>query len=169
MIPFILKMWIISLTGYLNNMSVINFYQLSKTPVEEALPVLLEKILSANGRAIVLCKDKKLLKNLDEALWSVGGTRFIPHGTEAEDFKEQQPIFLTPTNDNPNNAKFLVHIGVISDDNYKDFEKTLMIFNQADMSETQSARDLWKKLKSDDTNELKYFKQNEKGGWEEAA
>lgn len=148
---------------------IINFYQLSKTPIEEALPSLLEKILSTSGKAVVLCRDEKLIKTLDDVLWQVGGTRFIPHGTDNDDFKEQQPVFLTSVNDNPNGAKFLVNVGVMEDEFYQNFDKTLMLFSQADAKETEAARILWKNLKSSGSAELKYFKQNDKGNWEEAA
>ncbi|MDX1948995.1 MAG: DNA polymerase III subunit chi [Rickettsiales bacterium] len=147
---------------------MISFYQLSSSPIEQALPVLLEKILSTGNRAVLLCKNKDLLKELDKSLWAVGGTRFLPHGTEDEDFKAEQPIYLTSANDNPNGAKFLVNIGILDDDFYQNFERTLVIFNQADKQETDNARKLWKALKSNENLILKFFKQNEKGSWEES-
>ncbi len=146
---------------------MISFYQLSSSPIEQALPVLLEKVISTGNRAVLRCKDKNLLNEIDNALWAVGGTRFLPHGTENEDFKEAQPIYLTSANDNPNGAKFLVNIGVLDDDYFKNFERTLLIFSQADSKETENARKLWKSLKSNENLSLKFYKQNEKGGWEE--
>ena len=151
-------------------MTQISFYHLTKTSVEEALPKLLEKMLETGVKTQIVFENQQQLENLDKALWSVGGTRFIPHGTEKDDFADQHPVFLTTSNDNnPNSAEFYVSVGkVINDeDNYHKYKRNFVIFNGFDDEETHYARGLWKKLKSNEKSELKYYKQDEKGSWKE--
>ncbi len=147
-------------------MPQISFYHLSKTNLEEALPKLLEKILSVEGRAVVLCDDAKI-KPIDDVLWLVGGTRFIPHGTANDNDPELQPVYITDKEENPNNANFLVAISSMNNNFHKKFERTLLVFSGSSETELANARSLWKELKTEPANELKYFLQNEKGAWEE--
>lgn len=150
-------------------MASFNFYHLTKSTFEEALPKLMEKMLGAKqGNAVMIFNNEPMLKRIDEVLWSVGGTRFIPHGTEKEDFKDKQPIYLTQAEENPNQAKFLIHIGSAANENfYNKFEKNIIIFSNNDEKELAEARNMWKKLKSDANFDLKYYMQDETGNWAE--
>jgi DNA polymerase III subunit chi len=145
----------------------ISFYHLSKTNLEEALPKLLEKVLETDGKAIVLCNDEGNVKLIDGLLWSVGGKRFIPHATANDNDIEHNHVFVTAVEENPINANFLVKLKFDDSEYYKDFQRTLLIFNGSADSEINYARGLWKKLKSDSSYELKYFLQNDKGMWEQ--
>ncbi len=145
----------------------ISFYHLSKTNLEEALPKLLEKVLETSGKAIVLCGDDSKVKIIDGLLWSVGGKRFIPHATANDNDIEHNPVFVTSKQENPIKANFLVDIKFDGSEYYKDFQRTLLIFNGSSDSELNYARAQWKKLKSENSSELKYYLQNEKGNWEE--
>jgi DNA polymerase-3 subunit chi len=142
-----------------------SFYHLSKSTLEEALPKIMEKLLAAEGRAVLLFQNKEILKRIDEVLWSVGGTRFIPHCREDENDKDQNPVYLTTTEENPNNSNFLVLIAAVQTEYFNKFEKNIIIFSNYDDNELNSARNLWKKLKSEGNFELKYFLQDDKGNW----
>ncbi len=148
-------------------MPQVSFYHLSKTNLEEALPKLLEKVLDSDGRAVVICENDSRVKLIDDLLWSVGGTRLIPHGTANDNFPELQPVFVTEKQENPNDANFLVSFNSRDEGFYKSFQRTLVVFSGSSEAELNDARGLWKKLKSDSAYELKYFLQNEKGLWEE--
>jgi len=148
-------------------MPQISFYHLSKTNLEEALPKLLEKVLETDGKAVVLCNDAGNVKTIDGLLWSVGGRRFIPHATANDNDIEYNPVFITATEENPIEANFLVNLKFKDSDYYKNFQRTLLIFNGSAEPEINFARAQWKKLKADATCELKYFQQNEKGVWEQ--
>lgn len=145
----------------------ISFYHLSQTNLEEALPKLLEKVLDTNGKAIVLCNDDGKVKIIDGLLWSVGGKRFIPHATANDNDIEHNPIYVTAEATNPIDANFLVDLKFDGETHYKDFQRTLLVFSGSSEAELNYARGLWKKLKDDSSYELKYYQQNEKGGWEE--
>lgn len=143
-----------------------SFYHLTTSNTEEALPKLMEKLLDSDAKGVVLFNNQQMLESLDKAFWSVGGTRFIPHGIEADnENKELQPLYLTTKEENPNNAEYLIIAGKPDKDFYKNFEKNIIIFSSANNDELESARKLWKDLKANDNFELKYYQQDEKGSW----
>ena len=76
-------------------MTEIGFYHLTRSPLEQALPRLLEKVLASGQRAVLRCPDRARMEALDRALWTYGKDSFLPHGTRADGFAEAQPIFLT--------------------------------------------------------------------------
>lgn len=143
-----------------------SFYHLTTSNVEEASPKLMEKLLDSGAKAVVLLNNRQMLESLDNAFWSVGGTRFIPHGIEDDtENKDLQPLYLTTNQENPNNADFLVMVGKPNGEFYKEFEKNIIIFSSANNDDLENARSLWKELKANDNFELKYYQQDEKGGW----
>jgi DNA polymerase-3 subunit chi len=148
-------------------MPQVSFYHLSKTGLEEALPKLVEKILETDGRAIVLCNDEGKVKVVDGLLWSVGGKRFIPHAKANDNDIEHNPVYITAVEENPIEANFLVDISFSENQYYTKFPRSLVVFNGASEAELGYARSMWKKLKADSQNELKYYLQNDKGNWEQ--
>src|SRR3546814_16851057 len=58
----------------------VDFYHLTRTPVESVLPRLLEKVVSGGERALVVAGDAGLLARLDEQLWRPEPASFLPHG-----------------------------------------------------------------------------------------
>ena len=59
----------------------IAFYQLRRTPLEKALPKLLEKVLESGRRAVVLAASEERAEALNAALWTYEQGSFLPHGT----------------------------------------------------------------------------------------
>lgn len=147
-------------------MSQISFYHLTKTTIDEALPKLLEKVLDSDSRATLLVSDEQK-KYFDDLLWSVGGTRLIPHGINGSGDEEYQPVLITSDEENKNNSDFLVLLGNTETGFFDSFKRSLLIFNGNDDEELKFARDKWKSLKANDNYELKYFFQNDKGKWQE--
>ena len=147
----------------------LSFYHLTKTALEEAIPKLMEKLLESGGRAVINFSSDDMMQNIDKKLWSVGGTRFIPHATDAEDFQEDHPIILSKNYEAQNNPNFLVLTQPISvnEETLNNFERCLILFNGKSENELSVARSLWKKFSENQNYTLKYFLQNEKGVWQE--
>lgn len=61
----------------------IGFYHLTRTPLDQALPKLLGRVLAQQGRAQVLCGDDERLRALDTALWTCQDPDWLPHGSKA--------------------------------------------------------------------------------------
>ncbi len=146
----------------------INFYQLTISPLGKALPRLLEKVITSDKRAIVLVQDEEKLDKLNNELWTYTTKFFLPHGSKKDGFIEKQPIYLTTEQENHNNSTILVFVGNSQPDNFDGFEKCLYMFDGNNENELNTARQRWKEYKAGGIN-VTYWKQNEKGGWVEAA
>ncbi len=149
-------------------MAEISFYQLTNTPLEKALPLLMEKVLASGKRGLVLVKEEAKLKTLDNVLWTYSSPKFLPHGTEKDGQAEKQPIFLTQKEENPNKAEMLVLVDGQEPAFLPEFSRVLDVFDGRDETQLAAARARWAKYKHQGLK-TKYFRQNEKGGWEEAA
>ena len=146
-------------------MSEIGFYHLTTSPLERALPRLLEKILEVNKRAVILCGSEERLDFLNSTLWTLGKLSFIPHGSAKEGFAEDQPIWLTTTDENPNGAEFLILTDGIISPSLGTYERCLDLFDGNDEEAVLNARSRWKEYKAEG-HSVTYWKQSEKGAWE---
>lgn len=140
-------------------MAEISFYHLTTTPLERALPSLLEKAYEAGMRTLVLV-DKGRMKQIDDSLWTANQQKFLPHGTSNP---ELQPIFLSDKIFNDNRKVLAITNGATyeSDDG---FAKILDIFDGNIETDLARARERWK-LYKDKGFEAKYWFQDEKGKW----
>src|SRR5438309_10780478 len=89
-------------------MTEIGFYHLQATPLERALPKLLERGLAAGFRIVVLAGSGERVDHLDAALWTYDDASFLPHGSRRDGRPERQPVWLTASDENPNLADMLV-------------------------------------------------------------
>ena len=58
----------------------VDFYHLTRSPVDKALPVIADKVLATGKRLAVVSQEADLLDRLDVALWSFRPESFLPHG-----------------------------------------------------------------------------------------
>ena len=86
----------------------IRFYHLTSKSLDQALPEILTKALSGERRILVKTGDEKQLSRMNEHLWTFDPNSFLPHGTEKDGHSEDQPIFLTAKDENPNGAEILI-------------------------------------------------------------
>lgn len=143
----------------------INFYHLTKSPVGKALPRLLEKVLTSGVKTIVLAPDEKRTEELNRDLWTYTTKVFLPHGSKNDGFSDEQPIYLTAGNENPNGATVLAIVEGANSDNINAFEKCLYMFDGTDDSQLKTARQRWKEYNNAGHSTI-YWQQNSKGGWE---
>lgn len=149
-------------------MSEIGFYHLTTSPLERALPRLLEKILENRKRGVILCASQERLDFLNGALWTLGKASFIPHGSSKEGFADDQPIWLTTQDENPNGAQFLILTDGSESPSLSTYERCLDLFDGNDEEAVSCARARWKTYK-DQGHAVTYWKQTETGSWEKGA
>jgi DNA polymerase-3 subunit chi len=148
-----------------NIMTEVYFYHSTAFPVEKTIAKLVEKIYGLKQNIIILCQDTNLIQIIDDLLWSYSTKTFLAHATEFDPSPQQQPIYITSKEENPNNSTVLISIGENIPNFYRDFEKYITIFANSD-SEVQSARARYKHLKNENMS-LKYFKQKDDGTWDQ--
>lgn len=85
----------------------VNFYHLTRSSLEDALPRLLVKTLQAGERAVVMLGSPERVDALNTHLWTYGEDSFLPHGSARDGEADRQPVWLTHLDENPNGAAFL--------------------------------------------------------------
>jgi DNA polymerase-3 subunit chi len=147
-------------------MADIRFYHLLTTPLERALPKLLERALAGGFRAVVVAGSQERVDQLNAALWTYEDDSFLPHGTAKDGFPDRQPIWLTTADENPNRANLLVLLDGASVGEPGAFARCLDVFDGGDAS-VEAARRRWTAAK-EAGHELAYWQQTETG-WEKKA
>ncbi len=61
-------------------MTRVDFYHLQSSPVERALPQLLERIIASGNRAVVLAASQDRIEVLANVLWTFDPNSWLPHG-----------------------------------------------------------------------------------------
>ena len=145
-------------------MAEIGFYHLTRTPLEQALPRLLGRVLASDGRAVVLCGGPERLASLDASLWLSVDPDWLPHGTAATGDAGAQPIWLTTDDEAPNGARFLFLVDGAESARLAEFDRVLDLFDGNDADATAAARDRWKRAK-EAGHVLAYWQQGPRG-WE---
>jgi len=149
-------------------MTEIAFYHLTRTPLEQALPKLLGRVLATGGRALVLCGSEERVAALDTALWLSTDPDWLPHGTKAIGHAEQQPIWLTAEDGAaPNGARFLVLVDGAESAGLAQFDRVLDLFDGGDEQAVAAARRRWSVAKAAG-HALSYWQQGQRG-WEKKA
>ena len=149
-------------------MTKINFYHLTSSPLGKALPKLLEKVIASGVNALVLAPNDEKVAELNRELWTYTTKVFLPHGSKEDGFCDEQPIYLTAENDNPNKAEILAMVGDSQPTDISAFSKCLYMFDGNDEQQLQAARKRWKQYKEAEF-EITYWKQTPKGIWEQSA
>ncbi len=138
----------------------VDFYQLSQTPVEGALPQLAAKMREAGARVLVVSADNDQLGRISQALWAVK-EQFLAHAPAGGPHDARQPILLSETMEAANGATFLA----LADGQWRDgadgFERVFLLF---DGSTIDDARATWRSLDGREGLERNYWRQ-ENGRW----
>ena len=149
-------------------MTEIGFYHLTRTPLDQALPKLLGRVLGQQRRALVLCADEERVRALDAALWTCQDPDWLPHGTKAAGHAAMQPIWLTAEDaPAPNGARFLFVVDGMESAHLASYDRVLDLFDGGDDAAVAAARDRWRTAKAAGHG-LAYWKQGPRG-WEKAA
>jgi DNA polymerase-3 subunit chi len=143
----------------------IGFYHLQRTALADALARLLERALAAGHRALVKAPSEAEAERLTVALWTYGEGSFLPHGNAKDGHAEEQPIWLTALDENPNRADLLCQIGGAEMADIAGFRRVLDLFDGNDPDAVAAARTRWRRYKTAG-HEISYWSQKTGGGWE---
>lgn len=149
-------------------MTDVGFYHLQRSPLEQALPKLLEKVLGAGLRAVLRAGSEDRVEALNSLLWTYDQRGFLPHGSRKDGHAEQQLVWLTELEENPNGATVLILTDGASSEAVADYERCLDMFDGNDPEAVQAARARWKAYKAAG-HAVTYWQQTERGGWEKKA
>src|SRR3546814_4876710 len=87
----------------------VDFYRLTRDPVERVLPALATRILANGDRLLVVAASAMQRQTIDEALWTLQPASFLPHGHAGSPDEAIEPILISGTLDPspPNRASLL--------------------------------------------------------------
>src|SRR3982074_1196233 len=80
----------------------VNFYHLTRSSLEAALPRLLAKTLQAGDRGVVMLGSPERVDALNTHLWAYDPNGFLPHGAAKDGDAERPPGWATPLRAKPN-------------------------------------------------------------------
>lgn len=141
----------------------VDFYQLSRDPVEVALPLIARQVMKAGERLLVVSADEELLGRIGSSLWAFSAESFLANGHQGEGYEDRQPILLSSRPEPANGAKFISIVDGQWRDECLAFERTFFFFNG---STIEDARRVWSRLRSQQGAERHFWKQ-EGGRWTE--
>lgn len=146
------------------------FYHLTQTPLEQTLPMLLEKSRGAGWRVAVRGTDTARLDWLDEKLWLTGDGSFLAHGRAGGPHDADQPILLTDQVEAPNDPACVMCIdgAGISGAEVAALERVCILFDGNDEGALAQAREQWTFLTKTEGCSAQYWSQ-ESGRWEKKA
>jgi DNA polymerase-3 subunit chi len=149
-------------------MTEVLFYHLEHQALEGALPGLIERTLARDWRAVIQAGSEERVEALDTLLWTYREESFLPHGTRRDPNPDQQPVFLTSSEDNPNAAavRFLVDGADVAD--VSTYTRIVYLFDGRDAGAVERAREQWRRLQAAGCD-VTYWQQSPDGRWQKKA
>jgi DNA polymerase III subunit chi len=145
----------------------IGFYHLLSTPIERALPRLLERARSQGHRIVIRAASPERVEHLNTALWTYDESSFLPHGAARDGNPSLQPIWLTHRDENPNSASMIVLLDGLEAADLELFTRCADLFDGHDELAVEAARSRWRRAR-DAGHRLTYWQQTA-SGWERKA
>jgi DNA polymerase-3 subunit chi len=144
-----------------NSLMRVDFYQLTKDPAEQVLPLIARNTLKAGEKLLVVSDDAGQLKRASEALWTRLPDTFLANGHAADPHADCQPILLSSDVAPANGAKFLA----LADGVWRDgeFDRVFLLFPP---DRIDDARGCWRMLGLREGVERRYWRQDG-GKWVE--
>jgi DNA polymerase-3 subunit chi len=136
-----------------------DFYHLSRTPLEKALPGIAERVLAGGERLIIVARDEAVLARLDEQLWTYRPESFLPHGRSGD-----QPVLLSETSAVQSGYANIALVDGHWDEAALGFGRAFYFFDETSLD---NARAAWRSLVAQSDVERRYWKQDENGRWVE--
>jgi DNA polymerase III subunit chi len=142
----------------------IGFYHLLATPLERALPRLLERARAQGYRIVVRAASPERVEHLSALLWTYDEASFLPHGSARDGNAASQPIWLSDRTENPNGAAMLVVVDGVEPEDPSAFARIADLFDGNDPAAVERARERWRSAAAAG-HTLTYWQQTA-AGWE---
>jgi DNA polymerase III subunit chi len=148
-------------------MAEIGFYHLLSTPLERALPRLLERARAQGYRIVVRAASAERVEHLNALLWTYDEASFLAHGSARDGNPAVHPIWLSDSQDNPNDAGMLILVDGVEAGDLASFARCADFFDGTDLAAVEAARNRWRRAGAAG-HTLTYWQQTE-AGWEKKA
>lgn len=148
-------------------MGEVRFYQLTRRPLDRALPPMLERSVERGWRVVVQGTDAARLERLSGLLWAREG--FLAHGLDTDGHAGRQPIWLTAGDDRPNrpDTLFLIEGAAAPMEELAAMQMVAVLFDGADPDALEAARAQWRAVVAAGLKAVYWAETAE--GWEKKA
>jgi len=157
----------VTLTPVGSSVTEIGFYHLVSSPLERALPRLLDQAVRRGYRIVLRAASPERVEYLNALLWTYDDASFLPHGSARDGNPASQPIWLTDRAENPNSANMLIVVDGIEAEDLAAFERCADMFDGNDDSAVAAARQRWRAAKA--AGHALAYHQQTAAGWERKA
>jgi DNA polymerase-3 subunit chi len=144
----------------------VDFYHLTRTPLDRVLPVIAQKLLDEGGRLLIVADEEAERARLDGLLWSYSAESFLPHAQAGAADDSRQPVLIAEVPEAANGARNVALADGVWRDEALGFDRAFHFFGEDRIAEARTA---WKGLADRAGVERRYWKQNDAGRWEQAA
>ena len=144
----------------------VDFYHLTRQPIERVLPRLAERVLAGGGRLLVVAEGDAQRQGLDRLLWSYAPESFLPHAQAGGARDADQPVLIAAEPAAANGARNILLADGVWRDEALAFDRAFHLFDEASIA---AARAAWRGLGEREGVERRYWKQDEDGRWAQAA
>lgn len=144
----------------------VDFYHLTKLPLERALPQIAAKVIAAGGRLIIVAGEEGQRVRLDQLLWSYAPESFLPHGQAGGEDDARQPVLIAASPEAANGARNIALVDGVWREEALAFDRAFHFFDEERIADARAA---WRGLADRDGIDRNYWKQNDAGRWEKAA
>lgn len=142
----------------------VDFWQLSRDPVEKVVALIAGRVLDSGDRLLVVSKSQEQRQAISGALWKAGPESFLANGEAGAPEASDQPILLSDTPDATNGATHVIY----ADGEYREvnaFARAFLLFDDATV---EAARATWRSLDGSEGLERAFFRQDG-GKWVKVA
>lgn len=144
----------------------VDFYHLTVTPLERALPGIAVKVVESGQRLLIVSADEHQRQRIDGSLWTWQAESFLPHAQAGAGDDTVQPVLIAGEVAPANGARFIALIDGEWRNAALDFDRAFHFFGEDSIG---AARAAWKGLADREGVERRYWKQDENGRWGQAA
>ncbi|MBY0264262.1 MAG: DNA polymerase III subunit chi [Holosporales bacterium] len=117
----------------------LSFYWLHLTPLEKILPRFLEKLYAQGICGVIRTPHTHRVEEINRLLWTYSPASFLPHGNATDGFFEDQPFWITSTEEIPPQATVLILIDGASATDLSAFHRAVYFFDAHQPEEVQKA------------------------------
>lgn len=140
----------------------VDFYHLTATPLDRALPRIAERVVAGGGRLLIVSGDAAQRAAIDRLLWTYAADTFLPHAQVGEGDDARQPVLVGETPAATNSARNIAIIDGRWRDEALQFDRAFHFF---DADTIAAARAAWKGLADREDLTRNYWKQDDAGKW----
>ena len=142
----------------------IDFWQLSRDPVEKVVALIAARVLDQGERLLVVSAQAEQRAALSKGLWQAGPESFLANGDAGAAGAERQPVLISESVEPINGASH----AIFADGTFRDvdgFARSFLLFDDETLTH---ARQTWKALSDREGLERAFFRQDG-GKWVKVA